>query len=177
MTEPMELDSASQATGGRRGLIARLALTMDKQLSPGDLAELRRLRPEEPASPAFWKLCAAYLSSWLPSGGSRDEAERRWAAVLGALAHLRGLHRPDHPLGRALAEVGLSEMRLLRLLRARDAALYDVVRGVVHYLAQKGEPADLSQLADLLLDQDGDRAETIRRRIARDFYAVDERAR
>lgn len=169
MTETLALDNAQG--GGRRALIVRLAAVVERELSPGDLADLRRLRPEEPASPAFWKLAATYLSDSLPGGPGREEAERRWAAVLGALANLRGLHRSDRPLGRALAEAGLSEMRLLRLLRARDAALYDVTRGVVHYLAQKAEPADLGQLAGLLLDQDGDRAEAIRRRIARAFYA------
>lgn len=169
MTETAVVDETRR--GSRRTLIARLAAVVDHDLSPGDLADLRRMRPDEFWPPAFWKLCSEYLSDFLPGGAARDEAERRWAAVLGALAHLRGLHRPDRPLGRALAESGLSELRLLRLLRARDAALYDVARGVVHYLAQKAEPADLGQLADLLLDQDGDRAEAVRRRIARDFYA------
>ncbi len=177
MSEHARHDDSTESPGGRRSLVGRLAVALDRQVSPGDLADLRRLRPEDPTSPAFWKLCATYLAGWLPHGPGRDEAERRWAAVLGALAHLRGLHRPDHPLGRALAETGLSELRLLRLLRARDRALFDVARGVVHILAQKAEPADLAQLADVLLDQDGDRAERIRRRIARDFYALDEQTR
>lgn len=172
MNETLVIED-SRGGRGRRALVAHLAALAERSLSPADLADLRRLRPEDPSSPAFWRLCAAYLSGSLPDGTDRDEAERRWAAVLGALAHLRGLHRPDRPLGRALAEAGLSEMRLLRLLRARDGALYDAARGVVHYLSQRAAPADLAQLADLLLDQDGDRAEAIRRQVARNFYAVE----
>lgn len=156
-------------------VMARLAHAVDHELTAGDVAELRRLRPNDPGSVAFWKVLATYLdpAEELPRGGdARHAAERNWAAILSGMAVMRGLHRHGHRPGHALASGGYSELRFVRLLRARDAALLDAVRGVAQFLSSKGEAVDWLQLARLIKQQEGEGAERLRRDIARDFYGA-----
>ncbi len=75
------------------------------------------------------------------------------------------------PLGEALARAGVAEMRFRRLLEASAAQLPELVRNIVHQLAQKRQPFDPNDLADLVLAEDDDR--DTRRRIARAFYRYD----
>ena len=153
-------------------LIAALCRTIDRELSPGDVAALRRLRPEDPSQPAFWRMAALYLAPSLPdSGPRRDDLERRWAVILQALAELQGLYDPRTPLGRALARSDMAEMRALKLLRSNDSALHDLVRICAQHLANKANGANLVELALLVLTDGGDRQESVRRQIARDFYS------
>jgi CRISPR type I-E-associated protein CasB/Cse2 len=156
---------------GLPSVVGALAHAIEKLLSPGDVAELRRLHPTDLSYPVFWRICAAHLAPVLPLGAARDEAERRWAVILQALAELRGLHSPGARYGRALASAGIAELRALRMLRASGSALYDSVRTISRYLAATGTPANCSELALLVLSDGRDEAESIRRRIARDYYA------
>ena len=156
---------------GLATIIGRAAHAIDEVLPPGDVAELRRLAPHDPASPALFKLVAAVLpDGTLPRDGARrDEAERHWALIFSCLATLRGLHRPGRRLGHALAGAEVSELRVVRLLRARSDALHDAVTVIARTLAVKGEAVDFTELARLLLDEQY--AEQVRRRIARDYFA------
>jgi CRISPR type I-E-associated protein CasB/Cse2 len=143
------------------------------QVSPGDVAALRRLEANDPSTPAFWKVISSIIAPHLelPNGGpALDRAERQWAVILNATAHLGGLHNPARPLGAALAAAGLSELRLSRLLRASGDSLPTVVRTTARYLAAKGEPADLGDLAELVTSDGFSSSEQVRRRIARSYY-------
>lgn len=153
-------------------IVGAVAVSMDRVLPPGDVAALRRLRPGDADCAAFWKLLATHLTGELPAGGApRDEAERRWAVILQALARMRGLHAPGLRLGRTLAAAGLAEARVLRLLRARHEALADAVRVTAHFLANGAVPSDQAEMAALILSDGRTDEESVRRRIARDFYA------
>lgn len=139
--------------------------------SPGDVAALRRLAPEDPASPAFWRLAAAYLDDALPSGGeAREEAERSWAAVMCGMALTAGLHALRCRAGAALAEAGFSELRFERLLRASGPQLFREVRAAAAFLASKAAEFDWTDLAALVLSDGGPSAERTRRSLARSFY-------
>ena len=154
-------------------LVGRIAHAIERGLTPGDVADLRRARPEEPGSPGFWKVVVHDLepAGALPPGGpARDEAERRWASILFGLAHMGGLNQPQARLGRALAEAGFSELRFARLLGSRGEALLDAVRTTARYLAAKGQPADWADAARLVLAETGPAAERFRRQLARDYY-------
>jgi CRISPR system Cascade subunit CasB len=154
-------------------LVGSLAFLIDKTLGPGDVAELRRLKPEDPASPAFFKLIVAAIDSdeQLPATGpARDAAEKRWAAVCQVAANTAGLHRPGAKLGGALQQAGLSELRLVRLLRAEGETLFVEVRRLGQFLASKAQPFDLVELARLVLVQDGELADSLRRGIARNYF-------
>ena len=141
-------------------------------------AELRRLRPEDPASPVFWTLVARYIEPHL-GGHDSVEKEKCWAVALNALGVLGSLHTPGTRLGHALADAGLAELRLSRLLRARGELLHAEVRRTAQLLASKGKPANAAAFLTLLLNQDDSHpdpkrrrfAETIRRRLARDYFA------
>lgn len=156
-------------------LVGKLTHAIDELLSPGEVADLRRLDPNAPYRPAFWKVAARYLEHEIPLGGeARDEMERRWAAILSGMAQTQKFHQPGRRLGQALAEAGLSELRLTRLLRARGEKLLDELRGVVRVLASKGQAFDWTHLANLVLSEGYKHEEKVRRQIARDyFYALE----
>jgi CRISPR system Cascade subunit CasB len=167
------ISQASQKAESLSQLVGRIAWMLTNQAPPGDLAALRRLKPGDPSCLAFWKIAAAYLESSLPGGGPRrDETENRWSVILAAMAELEGLHQPRRPLGSALAEVDYSEIRLLRLLRARDEALADAVRTMAHFLRSKTTGANQSDLAQLVLSAGRRDEEAVRRRIARNYYSA-----
>jgi CRISPR system Cascade subunit CasB len=140
-----------------------------ERMGPGDRASLRRLRPEQLHEPAFWKLTTTTLNAHLPTTpAARDAAEQRWAMILPVLAD--AIHVPGRRLGTALAEAGVSEGRLIRLLRAQGEALEGVVRAVAHQLASAGAPFDHADLAWLVLTEGRDDAEKARHQVARDYY-------
>lgn len=154
----------------RAQVIGKLAHAIEHQLPTGDVAELRRISPDQPYTPALWKLLLSYVpESWV-AGADRDCKEARWAAVLMGMAFTAGLHQPGLPLGQALANAGWSELRFVRLLRERGDALTGEVRRVAQYLASKSQSANWADVAALVLDQEGDWAEKNRRRIARSYY-------
>lgn len=145
--------------------------------SSGDLAQLRRgLSPSSTAgvgAPAFWKVAVDKLE---PSGffdPLNEPAEQRWITLLAILAELKDLHSPKTRLGLALSrgDQPLSEMRLLRLLRARDRRLLDELRACTNYLKSHGTRLDLSDLSWLIFSQDTRFSDSFRRQIARDYYS------
>jgi CRISPR type I-E-associated protein CasB/Cse2 len=135
--------------------------------SPGAAAELRRLPPSNPSCPAFWRLTLTFLNP--PDRPLSAADEPRWAVLFSCMAHTTGLHAPGRRAGAALAAV-TSEARFTRLLRARDERLWDELRHIAHQLASSAEPFDWTDLVDLILSDGRERADSVRRRLARDFY-------
>jgi CRISPR system Cascade subunit CasB len=171
MTEQLDPSPTEKITVA--SIVGRLAYALESSLSAGDVAELRRLRPKDVGSPAFWKIAALYLepAGQLPKGGdARDEAERRWAAILQGLAALGPLHRHGIGLGGALAVAGFAELRFVRLLGGRGEGLLDLVRTTAQFLAAKGQSVDWTDAARLVLSGGRSNEETVRRRLARDYY-------
>lgn len=141
-------------------------------MSTGDRAELRRGTPDDPGSPAFWKLAVTHLAprGFVDLQDASLATLGRWVVILGALAELEGLHNPRARLGRTLAEAGYSELRLTRLLRAEGNQLLDAVRQAVHFLASKGAEVDVAEVARLVLSN----SVRVRRAIASHYYAAQE---
>ena len=163
--------------------IARIAHALDPsnkqgELSLGDAAALRRLDPAQGLSPAFFRVVADILepAGQLEDGRLRDEIERRWAAIVRVMAILGGLHARRMRLGAALADSGYSDLRFERLLRAHGEGLWDEARRAAHYLASKAQPSDHADFAHLILSNGLDHGESVRRRLARDFYRARRRA-
>ena len=136
-------------------------------ISTGDLAELRRIDPEEPFTPALWKVLLKYVPD---DDRLSEEQERQWAILLMAMAHCVGLHKPGASFGAALAEAGWSELRFVRLMEAEGDHLVKQIRRLAKYLSSKNQEADWSDAAWLLFVQEGKKATKIRQNIARDYY-------
>jgi CRISPR type I-E-associated protein CasB/Cse2 len=140
----------------------------------GDLAELRRLRPETPP-PAYWRL----LFDRVPEDWRREERqERAWAIVMSGMAVMAPrVHASSTPLGRVMARIGGStaESRLWQLLRVRGEPLEDHIRILARFLAAKEERIDWADLARLLLIADEGKRDAVCRKLARDFYMDESR--
>ncbi|MGE0521236.1 MAG: type I-E CRISPR-associated protein Cse2/CasB [Candidatus Binatia bacterium] len=165
-SSPTSTDEPSLAS-----TVGSMAAAIAGWLSPGDVADLRRLAPDDVSCAAFWRMLALH-SHLVPEGGPiRDEVERRWMCILQAMAVMAGLHNPTVPLGRALAEADVAEQRLLRLLRASGPTLVDAVRVTAQHLAQKAVDSNHVDIARLVLSDGGPNEESVRRAIARSYYA------
>lgn len=174
MTEPIPTTPSSPPTEAQPSLastVRRLAAAIDHELLPGDLAALRR---QDLTAAAFWRLATHHL---VPAGllaqhpPRSEQQEQAWAAILAGMAHMKNMHQTGRRPGHALRDADFSELRFTRLLRARDEALLDALRGVSHYLASKGASVDWADLAALAVFQEGEPAERVRRNFARDFYS------
>jgi CRISPR system Cascade subunit CasB len=136
------------------------------RLPQGERAVLRRMAPEQRPPLAFFRLaCRSLPDNW--------EAQRReWMTLVAGIALMCPKpHRADRPAGQTLAEAGLSESRLERLLAAEGEGLSHILLRTAYFLGAKGVAINWTDLARLLLvTADRDERETIRIGIARDFY-------
>lgn len=156
-----------------REAVQRIAWEFEQEvIAPADRAALRRIRPGEAGGPAFWKIAIRHLE---PAGlladvdsPLRQWQELCWSTVLSAMAE--GLPLGKRSFGRALAETGVTEARVLRLLRAHEDVLLATVRTVTHQLAAAGCAFDWSDIVELLFSDSAPYAEGVRRRIAYDYY-------
>ena len=134
----------------------------------GDLAELRRLDTDQPSAPAFFRILARVA----PEAG--PDAMRRYANFLRILA-LKPEVLTDDRLGTVMAQTGVSESRVQRLLTARGGAMGDQLRLIAHRLANAGN-LPWRGFSDLLLTKDEKHADDNRLRIARDYWRALDRA-
>ena len=172
MTE-LSAPSSSASLNSLINTIAQLLAHPGGVLSSGDVAALRRMDPRRIDATGFYKVVATVLEPALSAGeGARAERETRWAAIVSALANLGDLHRPGLRLGHSLVDAGFSELRFARLLRADSERLIDEIPALARFLSAKGVPADFADAARLLLSEGRRDEESIRRRIARDYYGT-----
>lgn len=128
-----------------------------ERLPRGDRAELRRLAFKDQPPAAFWRLAAH------PDRGFPAHEEPFWMAILPLMA--THPHAPGRPLGRRLAEAGVSFARVERWMRyPQDRALGELRK----LLARVDGGVDWGQLADTLWfwQQQPERL----RGVARDYF-------
>ncbi len=174
---------ASAADHGKqnafRSHIARIAKRIAaSDFGTGPLAELRRKDPQAvSAAPSFHRLTAHMDDvSWA------GDAPVRWAAMIQAMATgtRPGEGAPAESAGKALAESGYSESRFARLLASRGETFRSQILLLARYMNGKQARFDWRDLGELVLVEGlrEKRAETLRFRIARDYYrALDKRQR
>jgi CRISPR system Cascade subunit CasB len=146
--------------------VETLARTLASAEFPSDeRAVLRRMTPDRQAPVPFLRL--AYRS--LPEGW--EARKREWITLVAGIALMcPHPHRSDRSTGRALAEAGLSDARLERLLAAEAGILSALLLRTAYFLGAKRMPINWVDFARLLLAGDEDEKESIRLQIARDFY-------
>lgn len=167
-------------------IVARFAAAMARDDFPrGDLAELRRMDPDAPNAAAFWRLLAEQNLL------GNANMESKWALILHGIALMtntaesRTGHAGNMPVGRALFLGGedsrdtafFSETRLNRLLTARGPMMRTLLARMFRMMGA-GRPFDWREMARLIL-YDGyreDRAEDVRRNIARSYYEAERRS-
>lgn len=157
----------------------------------GELAELRRMDPDEPDAAVFWRLLAQY--DLLNSG---EAVERKWALILHGIALMtpansggdnpQTAHDGYTPVGRALflggeaqrAQGFYSESRLNRLLTAREGMLRVLLSRMFRMLAASRVSFNWREMAQFILNEgyNEEAAEQGRRRIARDYYQAERRS-
>ena len=157
----------------------------------GDLAELRRMDPDEPDAAVFWRLMAQY--ELLDVG---EAVERKWALIIHGIAlttptgsgeaHRGTAHDGQMPVGRALFLGGesqrangfYSEARLNRLLTADAPMLRTLLARLFRMLTASGVSLNWREMAQFILNEgyDEDAAERSRRRIAREYYRAERRS-
>ena len=165
----------------------------------GDLAELRRMKPDKPDPAIFWRLLAE--SGLLESENMSADVERKWGLILHGIALMTptsgsdantdsnaprpSAHNPTVPVGLALFQGGdsnrdrafYSETRLNRLLIARGPMLHSLLARTFRMLGAD-QSFNWRQMARLILHEGyrEDSAEYIRHQIARAYYQAERRS-
>ena len=151
-------------------VVAELAGVIGSERFPkGDLAELRRMRPENPP-PAYWRVLFARVPERRRIG---PRMERAWGVVMSGMAIMAPHnHSPKIPLGQAMARIGgpTIESRLWKLLRSREEQLEDQVLLAARYFASRDVRVDWTGVARLLFATDEAKGDAVRRELARSFY-------
>ena len=159
--------------------------------SRGDLAELRRMDPDEPDAAIFWRLMAQH--DLLDRG---ETVEGKWALILHGIALMtptasgddnpKTAHDGYMAVGRALFLGGesqrssafYSESRLNRLLTAGGPILRTLLARMFRMLAASDVSFNWREMAQFILNEgyNEDAAEQGRRRIARAYYQAERRS-
>jgi len=150
-------------------------------LDPGSAAALRRGPLNGAGAAAFWKLLATYGPTY-ELDGDREEG---WAMLIQAIAILTpkgrriegvpnlSVHDPQIPMGAAVHDARVSELRLARLLTAPEKMRRTLgVRLCRRLAAAEQRRFDLRTLANFIL-YSGDVAG---RRIAKEYYRAQAQA-
>ena len=161
-------------------IVARLAREI-AVLDPGSAAALRRGPQNGAGAAAFWKLLATYG----PALEIEGDREKGWAVLIQAITILtpKGrrveggpslpVHDPKIPMGTAVHDAGVSEIRLARLLTAPQTMRRTLsVRLCRRLAAAEQRRFDLRTLANFILHGN----DVAGRRIAKDYYRAQAQA-
>lgn len=179
MMQVPETTTPERPTNLEREVIERLIAYFGRStLTRSDTAPLRRMDPEHPYEPAFILLV---LEAGVPETWTESlKGARSWALIVHAMA----LMAPNHhsgaaSFGLALHEAEVSELRVARLLAAREVQFRKQILRLARRLAQAGQPVNWFALAGLITAEalDRNQLDDLRLRVARDYYKAQFKAR
>ena len=141
----------------------------------GDRAALARLSPGAMRPHEVAALSRALLSAGLQPETWRPETWARWALLAHGIA-LAG-HDSKGRLGKQLAQAGVAESRVTKLLTSRGDAFRQGLPRLLRLLASKGVSPNWFELQEMvLLDEPApevqERAEARRLRVAGEFFSA-----
>jgi CRISPR system Cascade subunit CasB len=143
---------------------------------PGERAALARLVPEALRPHEVASLSRALLFAGLQPDTWRADTWPRWALIAHGIA-LAG-HDGTGRLGRQLAQAGVAESRVTKLLTARGEAFRQLLPRVLRLLASKGVRPNWFELGELVLKEssnareDIEKTEQLRLRIASAYFTA-----
>ena len=205
-TQTSANDSAASADETQGDSWSDIVVRMASELAHptfkrGDLADLRRLRPDSPDSPVVLRLMAHH--DLLEGNGPGPALERKWALILHGMALMTpasddnnkgngsesgaprpSAHNPTVPVGLALFQGGdpdrarafYAESRLNRLLSARGPMFHTLLARTFRMLGAD-QPFNWRQMSRLIFQEgyDEEAADRIRYQIARSYYQAERR--
>lgn len=154
--------------------MGRLAGFIDRA-DPGTKAALARLDPNNLKPHQMAALTRALIASGLTPETWHLDTWKRWALIAHGIAlagHGKGR------LGTQLANAGVAESRVTKLLVSRDEAFLQIVPRLLRLLASKQTPPNWYELSELVFWCDTTdpnkhaQAEDRRRRVAGDYFAA-----
>ena len=151
-----------------------------KRVGSGELAALSRLQPESLQPHQLAALSRALLAAGLSPEQWHADTWPRWALIAHGMA-LTG-HDGKQKLGKQLANAGVSESRVTKLLTSRGDAFTQLLPRILRLLAGKGVAPNWSELGELVLIESSSqrhhksKAEDIRLLIAGSYFSTLARA-
>jgi CRISPR system Cascade subunit CasB len=135
----------------RADLFGSLAACISRAAA-GDRAALARLQPEALTTHQLAALARALLAAGLAPDEWHADSWPRWALIAHGMA-LAG-HDGKQRLGLQLAQAGVSESRVTKLLTSRGDAFTQLLPRVLRLLASKSVQPNWRELGTLVLNQD-----------------------
>ncbi len=154
--------------------------TYIKRAGSGERAALSRLQPESLQPHQLAALARALLAAGLSPEQWHADSWPRWALIAQGVA-LAG-HDGKQKLGKQLANAGVSESRVTKLLTSRGDAFTQLLPRVLRLLASKGVAPNWRELGELVLIESSSlrdhqtKAEQIRLQIAGPYFSALARA-
>jgi CRISPR system Cascade subunit CasB len=149
--EPVLVDAeASAVAPPRSDPFAALAAYVSRA-APGERAALARMQPEALQPHQLAALSRALLAAGLSPDQWHADTWPRWALIAHGIA-LAG-HDGKQRLGSQLAQAGVSESRVTKLLTSRGDAFAQILPRVLRLLASKGVAPNWRELGALVLNQ------------------------
>lgn len=151
-----------------------------QKASTGERAALARLQPDALQPHQLAALARALLAAGLSPEQWHADTWPRWALVAHGMA-LAG-HDGKQKLGRQLANAGVSESRVTKLLTSRGDAFVQLVPRILRLMASKGVAPNWRELGELVLKESSTlhssraQAEAIRLQIAGPYFSALARA-
>jgi CRISPR system Cascade subunit CasB len=142
----------------------------------GERAALARLQAEALQPHEIAALSRALLAAGLQPESWHPDTWPRWALIAQGMA-LAG-HDGKGRLGRQMADAGVSESRVSKLLTARGDAFRQLLPRVLRLLASKGIAPNWFELGELVLKEasadrtDQQQVEALRLRIAGPYFSA-----
>ena len=147
-----------------------------QRASSGERAALARLQPEALQPHQLAALARALLAAGLAPEQWHAGTWPRWALIAHGIA-LAG-HDGKQKLGKQLAQAGVSESRVTKLLTSRGNAFTQLLPRVLRLLASKGVAPNWRELGELVLIESSSqrhhqaKAEEIRLQIAGPYFSA-----
>lgn len=142
--------SAPALSQGER--FGALAWHIAKKTTPGERAALARLQPDALKPQQISALANALLAIGMEPDQWKPETWPRWALIAHGMA-LAG-HDGTRRLGAQLANAGVSEPRVTKLLTSRGDAFEQCLPQVLRLLASKSVQPNWRELGALVLTQE-----------------------